>query len=84
MHPMNCCPCPSLDPGSIELGHADSFDFDLATCAHCGAYWMRVFCVASGIAGLEPVTPVDAATMLAAEPGRSRKACLRDWADRLL
>jgi hypothetical protein len=76
-----CCSSPKLNPKSTDLGHANSFEFMLTSCTQCGAYWMSVFCVASGVSGFEPVTAEDAAVMLAMEVGRERKELLRNWRD---
>jgi hypothetical protein len=83
MQTLTCCASPQLNPESTDLGHADSFEFMLASCTQCGAYWMNVFCVANGRSGFEPVSAEDAATMLtlnALESGRERKEFMRNWA----
>ena len=82
MNTLTCCTSPILNSESTDLGHADSFEFMLTSCTCCGAFWMNVFSVASGISGLEPVSAADAATMLALnslQSGRERKEFMRDW-----
>lgn len=82
MATLNCCNSPILSEKPTDLGRADSFEFMLTNCTYCGAYWMNVFCVATGISGYEPVSAEDAATMLTLntlESGRQRKEFMRDW-----
>jgi hypothetical protein len=75
-----CCPSQKLRVESDDLGHAGSFEFMHTTCQNCGAHWLKVFCVANGVSGLERVTHEVAATMLAKSPGVELKAFMNSWA----
>ena len=47
----------------------------------CGTPWMNVFCVASGITGLEPVSPADVERMKSLPAGPELKAFMRQWGE---
>ena len=77
----NCCTRPQQLGEMTDMGHANSFELDLASCGTCGAYWASLFCVANGKSGWERVTDADAQALLDAPEGPERKAVLRDWID---
>lgn len=56
----NCCSEPRQDGESVDLGHANSFEMSLTSCASCGAQWASLFCVANGKSGWERVAAEDA------------------------
>jgi len=74
-----CCANPDWK-SEIDLGEAGGFDYLLVKCDRCGAYSMKVFCVASGISGIEPVSAKDVEQMKALG-GRELKAFMREWGD---
>lgn len=78
MDKLTCCKSPSWQPES-DLGQAEGFDYLLGKCSHCGALWMNVFCVATGITGHEPVAVGDAERMRCAADGTELKELMRDW-----
>jgi len=45
----NCCTRPQQMGEMTDMGHANSFELDLASCGTCGAYWASLFCVANGM-----------------------------------
>jgi hypothetical protein len=81
--PPPCCAAPSLVT-ELDLGSAGGFEFDLAKCASCGTYRMKVFCVASGISGIEAVSAGDVQRMKSLAGGPDLKAYMREWGDRNL
>jgi hypothetical protein len=64
-----------------DLGHAEGFEYSLGKCGRCGARWMSVFCVASGVAAYEQVTSPDVDTIQSMKDGPALKAFLRRWGD---
>ena len=66
----------------LDLDHAGGFEYTLGKCDRCGAYWMSVFCVASGISGYEPVNLSDVERMRSLPAGPERKAFMRNWGDK--
>jgi hypothetical protein len=81
MSDLACCGESAWIP-ELDLDHAGGFEFTLGKCGRCGAQWMSVFCVASGIGGHERVKPDDAGRMRSLPAGPERKAFMRAWADR--
>ncbi len=79
---LNCCASPSWI-AARDLGAASGFDYLQGICATCGAAWMDVFCVATGISGYERISPADAAA-LAAIDDQDLKSFMRDWGERNL
>lgn len=67
-----------------DLGHAEGFEYLMGKCNRCGAPWMNVFCVASGITGYEPVTPADVATIQSIQDGPALQGFMRRWGDKNL
>jgi hypothetical protein len=65
----------------LDLGHAGGFDYLLGRCGECGTPWLNVFCVASGITGLEPVSPADVERMKSIPAGPELKAFMRQWGE---
>ena len=80
MKQLNCCEKSSW-VSEVDLAHAAGFEYLLGKCERCGAHWMNVFCVASGITGYEPVTLADAERMKSISDGRELKAFMRNWAE---
>ena len=78
-----CCAKASWT-SELDLEHAGGFEYMLGKCDRCGAYWMNVFCVASGISGFEPVSSSDVAHMKSIPAGPELKAFMRDWGDKNL
>ena len=66
----------------LDLDHAAGFEYTLGKCDRCGAHWMNVFCVASGISAYEPVNLSDVERMRSLPAGQERKAFMRRWADK--
>jgi len=62
-----------------DLGHADSMEFALGSCSHCGATFVNVFCVATAISGYEPVSPIDSQQMKEIPAGPELKSFMRSW-----
>jgi hypothetical protein len=83
MDPPPCCGEPKLAT-ELDLGSAGGFEFDLAKCASCGAYRMKVFCVASGISGIEAVAAGDVERIKTLAGGPDLKVYMREWGDRNL
>ena len=81
MSQLPCCEGSSWI-AELDLDHAGGFEHALGRCARCGAHWMNVFCVASGINGYEPVKPSDVEQMRSLPAGPERKAFMRDWAEK--
>ena len=77
---LTCCRNPSW-VSELDLGQASGFDYLLGRCDRCGAHWMNVFCVASGITGFEPVSVTDVERMKSISDGRELKAYMRSWGD---
>ena len=65
-----------------DLDHAGGFEYVLGKCDRCGAYWMSVFCVASGISGFEPVSSSDVERMKRIPAGPELKAFMRSWGEK--
>lgn len=76
---LTCCSSSKWGTDITDLGHEDSCDFLLGQCSNCGAYWVNVFCEASGITGYEPVSNDDARIMLATPPGPELMAFMNAW-----
>ena len=66
----------------LDLDHAGGFEYMLGKCDRCGAYWMNVFCVASGISGFEPVSLSDVERMKSIPAGPELKAFMRNWGEK--
>jgi hypothetical protein len=81
---LTCCSAPVYGLVTVDLGHADSFEYILETCSNCGAHRLNVFCVATAVTSHEPVSDADASAMLATTPGDERKSFMRDWGYRHL
>jgi hypothetical protein len=64
-----------------DLGHAEGFEYLIGRCRSCGAPWMSVFCVASGIAAYERVSPADVEAIRSLENGTALKDFMRRWGD---
>jgi hypothetical protein len=64
-----------------DLAHTGGFDYLLGKCGRCGAAWMSVFCVASGVCGYERVTQADAEAIHSIRDDRELKAFVRRWGD---
>lgn len=67
-----------------ELGHAEGFEYLIGKCSRCGAPWMNVFCVASGITGYERVIPVDVEAIQSIPDGPELQGFMRRWGNRSL
>ena len=80
---LTCCEN-SVWVSELDLGQAAGFEYMLGTCDRCGAYWMNVFCVASGITGFEPVGSTDVECMKAIPAGPEQKAFMRSWGEKSL
>lgn len=80
MDPLTCCKNPSW-VAERDLESAGGFEFILGKCGGCGAPWMNVFCVASGITGYEPVKPADVDAIRALPDGAELKSYMRRWGD---
>lgn len=80
MNQLICCKNSSWVP-KLDLDHADGFEYMLGTCDRCGASWMNVFCVASGITGFEPVSVTDVERMKSIPAGPDLKAFMRSWGE---
>lgn len=78
---LNCCGTPRLGGAKDDLGNARGFEFMHSTCMTCGAHWLEVFCVASGISDTERISDQESTMMLAAEPRSERKQVMAAWAD---
>jgi hypothetical protein len=81
MNQLTCCKTSSW-VSELDLGHAASFEYILGKCDRCGAYWMNVFCVATGITGFEPVSVTDVDRMKSIPAGPELKAFMRSWAEK--
>ena len=77
---MTCCKKSSWI-SELDLDHAGGFEYILGKCDGCGAYWMNVFCVASGITGFEPVSSTDVERMKSISAGPELKAFMRSWGE---
>ena len=64
-----------------DLGHAEGFEYAIGKCSRCGAPWMSVFCVASGVAAYERVTSADVETIRSLENGTALKDFMRRWGE---
>jgi hypothetical protein len=64
-----------------DLGHAEGLEYSLGKCSRCGAPWMSVFCVASGVAGYEHVAPADVETIQSIKDGPALEGFMRRWGD---
>jgi len=78
MTSQSCCDNSAWSP-ERDLGHADTMEFVLGKCFHCGATLINVFSVATGISGYEPVTPTDAQQMSTISAGPELKRFMRSW-----
>ena len=78
MDQMTCCTDSSWVP-QRDLGQAEGFEYLLGKCGHCGAPWLNVFCVATGITGYERVTPSDVEAIQSLPDGRGLKEFMRRW-----
>ena len=81
MNQPTCCKKPSWI-SELDLDHAGGFEFILGKCHRCGAYWMNVFCVPSGITGFEPVSLSDVERMKSLVGGPDLKEFMRSWGDK--
>ena len=75
---LTCCKNPSW-VRERDVGQAEGYDYLLGKCGHCGAPWMNVFCVATGITGWERVTPDDVETIQSIQDWRELKEFMRRW-----
>lgn len=80
MNQPTCCKNPSWI-SELDLGHAGGFEYILGECDGCGAYWMNVFCVASGITGFETVSLSDGERLKSIPAGPELKAWMRKWGE---
>ena len=80
---MYCCRAAALNEAEDDLGSARGFEFMHATCANCGAHWLRVFCVTTEMSGLERISDGEASEMLHAH-GAHLKTVMQAWADQHL
>jgi hypothetical protein len=76
---INCCQKPIISNSEEDLGHAESMEYVLFQCENCGKHWLNVFCVASSIAGFEPISEIDVSTVLNLGKGSERKAFMKEW-----
>lgn len=83
MSQLTCCEKSSW-VSELDLDHAAGFEYILGRCDRCGAHWMNVFCVASGITGFEPVSLADVERMNSVPAGAERKAFMRNWGEKNL
>ena len=81
MNQPTCCKDPSWT-SELDLDHAGGFEYVLGKCDRCGAYSMKVFCVASGITGFEPVSVIDVERMKSLAGGPEQKAFMRSWGEK--
>ena len=80
MSQLTCC----QDPSWVlerDLGSAEGFEYLIGKCSCCGAPWMNVFCVASGITGYERVTPAEVEAFQSIRDGPELKSFLRRWSN---
>lgn len=80
MDELTCCKDSSW-VAEQDLASADGFEFVLGQCGRCGAPWMNVFCVATGITGYERVKPSDVEAISAIVDGAELKNYMRRWVD---
>jgi hypothetical protein len=80
---LDCCSAPALSAAEEDLGSARGFEFMHATCAGCGAHWLKVFCVTTEMSGMERISGQEAGGMLAAH-GAHLKTVMQAWADQHL
>lgn len=80
MEELTCCKDSSW-VAERDLESAGGFEFVLGRCGRCGAPWMNVFCVASGITGYEPVKASEVEAIRAIADWAELKGYMRRWAD---
>lgn len=80
---LTCCKNPSWLP-ERDLAHAEGFEYLLGKCGRCGAHWMNVFCVATGITGYERVAPDDVEAIRFIQDGPELKDFMRRWGSKNL
>ncbi len=86
LHPMGYLTCCKDSSWVLErdLGHAEGFEYLMGKCSRCGAPWMNVFCVASGITGYERMTPGDVEAIQSIQDGPDLKGFMRRWGNKNL
>ena len=77
----DCCDKPVQQGDLIDMGHANSFEMDLTSCATSGTWWAAVLFVANGSSSWHRVSETDAKELLDAPAGPQRKSVLRCWVD---
>jgi len=80
MNHLTCCKDSSWVP-ERDLGQAGGFEYSIGKCGACGAPWMSVFCVASGVAAYERVTSADVEAVRSLENGPALKDFMRRWGE---
>ena len=73
-----CCPN-SEWIRTMDLGHADSFEFDLGKCSKCERPWVHLYCVANHVTGFEPIKQVDLERLLSIPRGKAFNDAMRIW-----
>ena len=81
MSQLTCCK-KSAWVSELDVGQAAGFDYMLGKCERCGAAWMNVFCVATGMTGYEPVSVTDVERMKSIPAGPELKAFMRSWGEK--
>ena len=78
MADFQCCSCAQW-VRTKDLGHADSFEFDLGKCSKCEKPWIHLYCVANHATSYEPIKEEDLEKILSIENGKEFKAAMRNW-----
>lgn len=78
MADFHCCPGAKW-VRTKELGHADSFEFDLGKCSKCEKPWVHLYCVANHVTGFEPIKEEDLERLLSIENENEFKDATRNW-----
>lgn len=74
-----CCDTPVRDPVEGYLGRIESHELSISVCAHCGAFWLGGYSLATSMMHFEPLAQADAQAFLVAAPGGERRAIMRTW-----
>lgn len=83
MHSLSCCEDPAW-VAERDLPHAGGFDYLLGRCSRCGAPWLNVFCVATGVTGYERVQQADVQAIQSIQDMVQLKDYMRRWASKHL
>lgn len=74
-----CCGTPLRDSVEGYLGRIESYEISINACAHCGAFWLGGYSLATSMMRFMPLAQADAEAFLAAAPGGERRAIMRTW-----